>query len=390
MKNVFKKMMLMTAAVLLALTFDSCKKSSDDNTDPTTDYSAVKVEIINQFIDHTVAPTYTNLAAKTQTLVDDLTALKGDMTQSNLNKACETFLEARKWWEMSEAFLFGAASDFGIDPHIDSWPLDEDAFNNLMASSNMIAALDAENGDIVAGEQLGNALLGFHGVEYVLFRDGAPRLVGDLTNEDVIYAVAVSGDLRNRCFQLEVSWLGDDAPESHVELMEELEFNTKVNGGEFSYGDNMRNAGKAGSTYPTLTNALQAIIDGSITISDEVGTSKIGKPHTGDDPTYVESPYSQKSIIDFYDNIISIRNSYMGGNEGQCDETKSLHAFVNGVDATLDGRILDAINNALAKINVMAAPFVNNYTDPSAGEAMEACQALSEVLDEAKVAIKDI
>lgn len=382
--------MLMTAAVLMAFTFDSCKKSKDNNSEPTTDTDAVKTAIISQFLDHTVSPTYTKLASYTDQLVDNLKTLKAGMTQANVNTACVTFLEARKWWEMSEAFLFGAASDFGIDPHIDSWPLDEDAFNNLMASPSMIAALDSEDGDIIAGEQLGNALLGFHGIEYVLFRDGQPRNVADLTNDDMIYAVAVAGDLRNRCFQLEVSWLGDAAPASHVALMEELEFNTTVNGGDFSYSENMQNAGKAGSTYVTLTQALQAILDGSIDISDEVGTSKIGKPHTGEDPTYVESPYSQKSIIDFYDNITSIKNSYMGGNEGERDENKSMHAYVKNVNADLDSRIVAAIDNALVKINHMAAPFVNHYADPSAGEAMEACQELSDVLAEAKDAIKDI
>lgn len=388
MKTFIKALTILTAAVLLAVTFNACKKSNK-TTEPTTDNDAVKTEIINQFLDHTVAPTYTKLALYTDNLVNDLKTLKDNMTQVNVDQACQTFLEARHWWEMSEAFLFGAASDFGIDPHIDSWPLDEDAFNNLMASPSMIAALDSEDGDVVAGEQLGNALLGFHGIEYVLFREGAPRPVAELTNNYMIYSVAVAGDLRNRCFQLEVSWLGDNAPASHREKMEELEFNTTVNGGDTSYGDNMRNAGQAGSTYVTLTQALQSIIDGSIDIADEVGTSKIGKPHTGEDPTYVESPYSQKSITDFYDNITSIKNAYMGGNEGECNESKSLHSYVKSIDSQLDNRIVEAINNALTKINGMAAPFVQNYSDPSAGEAMEACQDLSDVLSEAKNSIKD-
>ncbi len=388
MKNVFKSVMLIVFSALFAVSFNACKKS-DSTTTPTDDNSATKLAIINQFLDHTVAPTYSNLAAYTDELVGKLNTLKEDMTQANVDAACETFLEARHWWEMSEAFLFGAASDFGIDPHIDSWPLDEDAFNNLMASPSMIAALDTEDGDVVAGEQLGNALLGFHGIEYILFRDGNPRDVADLTDDYMIYAVAVAGDLRNRCFQLEVSWLGDEAPESHAELMEDLEFNTTVNGGDFSYGENMQKAGQAGSTYVTLTQALQAIIDGSIDISDEVGTSKIGKCYNGEDVTYVESPYSQKSIKDFTDNITSVKNAYMGGNEGERDETKSMHAYLKSINSDLDTRVMGAIDYALDKIDHMARPFVLNYSDPSAGEAIEACQALSDVLAEAKDAIKD-
>lgn len=263
--------------------------------------------------------------------------------------------------------------------------MDEDAFNNLMGSPNMIAALATDEDGMVAGEQLGNALLGFHGIEYILFRDGAARPVDEITDDMVTYAVAVSRDLRNRCFQLEVSW-NTDAPRAHKALMEELELNTTMANGN-TYGENMTLAGQAGSTYSTRTQALQAIIDGCIDISDEVGTSKIGKPHTGDDPTYVESPYSQNSISDFYDNISSVKSAYMGGLEDERDNDLSVHNFVKDIDPELDTKVVNAINTALEKIHNMKAPFVNNYLDATAGEAMEACQNLSDMLDEAKAAL---
>ena len=372
--------MLIAASALIAVNFSSCDKTQD-NTEETN--KATKEAIVKQYLNHTVYPTYANLADKSDLLVTNLETLKGSMTQVNVNAACATFLEARHWWEMSEAFLYGAASDFGIDPHIDSWPLDEDAFNNLMASPNMIAQLANDEDGMVAGEQLGNALLGFHGIEYILFREGQPRNVVDITDDMMTYAVAVSRDLRNRCFQLEVSW-NANAPQAHKDLMKELELNITVNGGDNTYGENMLQAGQAGSTYATFTNALEAIADGCIDIADEVGTSKIGKCHTGEDVTYVESPYSQKSITDFYDNIISVKNAYMGGMEGQRDETLSLHTYLKDNNADLDTKALNAIENALTKINAMKAPFVLFYSDASAGEAMEACQNLSDVMSEVK------
>lgn len=348
-----------------------------------------KEAIVKQYLNQTVYPTYGKLAEEAQNLVDNLNALKENKTQSNLNQATVSFLEARKWWEMSEAFLYGAASDFGIDPHIDSWPLDEDAFNNLMASPNMIEMLAGDEDGTVAGEQLGNALLGFHGIEYILFRDGQPRDVNEVNDDMMTYVVAVSRDLRNRCFQLEVSW-NENAPADHAALMEELELNTTVNGGNNSYGSNMILAGQAGSTYATFTNALQAIADGCIDIADEVGTSKIGKPHTGEDPHYVESPYSQKSIVDFYDNIISVQNAYMGGIVTSRDEDRSLHAYLADNNTELDTRVVNAINNALEKINAMKAPFVLYYADATAGTAMEACQELSDVMAEVKEELSNI
>ena len=381
MKQLFKSAAIVAASLLLTVNFSSCNKDPQPTTEETN--KAQKEPIVKQYLNHTVYPTYAQLAEKTATLVGNLETLKGSMTQANVNAATATFLEARKWWEMSEAFLCGAASDFGIDPHIDSWPLDEDAFNNLMASPNMIAMLANDEDGMVAGEQLGNALLGFHGIEYILFREGQPRNVADITDDMMTYAVAVSRDLRNRCFQLEVSW-NANAPQAHKDLMEELELNITVNGGNNTYGENMLQAGQAGSTYATFTNALEAIADGCLDISDEVGTSKIGKCHTGEDVTYVESPYSQKSITDFYDNIISVKNAYMGGMEGQRDETLSLHTYLKDNNADLDTKTLNAIENALTKINAMKAPFVLYYSDASAGEAMEACQDLSDVMSEVK------
>ena len=381
MKHLFKSAAIVAASLLLAVNFSSCKKDPQTNTEEAN--KAQKEAIVKQYLNHTVYPTYASLAEKTDALVENLEALKANKTQANVNAATVTFLEARKWWEMSEAFLFGAASDFGIDPHIDSWPLDEDAFNNLMASPNMIAALATDEDGMVAGEQLGNALLGFHGIEFILFREGQPRNVNEITDDMMTYIVAVSRDLRNRCFQLEVSW-NPNAPQAHKDLMEELEFNTTVNGGSNTYGENMTQAGQAGSTFATFTNALEAIADGCIDIADEVGTSKIGKCHTGEDVTYVESPYSQKSITDFYDNITSIKNAYMGGMESQRDEALSLHTYIKDNNRELDTKAMNAIENAMTKIQAMKAPFVQYYADASAGEAMEACQNLSDVMAEVK------
>jgi len=377
-RNYFKiGMMALVAVATISLT--SCK--DDDITDGQYDEQAAA--IASQFVEYTVAPTYTALASASQTLVENLQALQSSKTDANVATACETFLEARAWWEKSEAFLFGAATDWGIDPHIDSWPLDEDAFNALMNSPSMIAALAGEEGDIAAGEMLNNALLGFHGIEYILFEDGQAKAAADITDDQMTYVVAVAGDLRNRCFQLEVSWLGDAAPAEHKSLVEdELEFNTTVGGGELYYGENLTQAGKAGSTYASRIAGLMAIVDGAKTIADEVGTSKIGKPHYGEDVNYIESPYSQKSKTDFYDNILSIQNAYMGGVEGQRDNSKSLHAFVAEQNADLDARVVAAIDNALAKINAAQAPFVTYYSDESWGEASEACAAVDEIFSE--------
>ena len=377
MKHTFSKVMAFLAVAALPLGFAAC---SDDNDDDLDDENIVAV--IDQFVDHSVAPTYTALAAKTEQLADMLAILKETPTDAGLKDACQTFLDAREQWEKSEAFLFGAAGDFGVDPHIDSWPLDESAFNTLMGSPSLLAMLDGEEGDVVAGEQLGNALLGFHGLEYILFKNGQPKSAADITADEWIYVVAVAGDLRNRCYQLEVGWLGDNAPKAHIEKLDDIEMQYTVAGGDLSYGENMKNAGKPGSTFASRRAALIAIIGGSVDIADEVGSSKINSAYSGEDATYIESPYSQMSITDFENNIHSIENVYLGGVEGQRNSSKSVQHYVKALDASLDAKVVDAINGALSAIKAMPKPFVNNINNPLNGKAVEACAELSEVLDE--------
>ena len=379
MKQIFKNSAMFLAMAAATIGMASCSK--DNNENPVTDDSQAAA-VASQFVDHTVAPTYSALATQAELLADQLAALKANPTDAGVREACETFLAAREQWEKSEAFLFGAAGDYGIDPHIDSWPLDEDAFATLMNSPAMIEALEGEDGDVVAGERLGSALLGFHGIEYILFQNGQPKSASAITANQWTYVVAVAGDLRNRCYQLEVGWIGDAAPASHIEKLDDIELPYTVSNSDFSYGDNMKNAGMAGSTYRSRQVALMAIVQGCIDIADEVGTSKIGAAHHGEDITYIESPYSQKSIIDFHNNIVSIQNTYFGGVEGQRDEAKSLHSYVNALDAGLDSQVAAAIQNALDKIDAMPAPFVLHYADQANAAAIEACDNLSNLLAE--------
>ncbi|MCR4811918.1 MAG: peptidase M75 [Bacteroidales bacterium] len=386
MKNYLKKVLNTLFVIALVAGAASCKKDK-----VTTDDEAEMTAIAEQYVNHTVVPTYKNLATYTDQLATQIQTLKSAKTQDNLNQVCETFLQARAWWEKSEAFLFGAAGDYGIDPHIDSWPLDEDAFNIMMANDAQINAMNSEDGDSYAGEVLGNALLGFHGIEYILFSNGQPKTVANISDKELIYAAAVAGDLRNRCFQLEVAWAGEDnAPAAHVAKLDDLELAYTVSGGALSYGENMVKAGQPGSHYTSMVHAMMEILDGCAAIADEVGTSKIGKPYSDEDASYIESPYSQTSTIDFYNNIKSIENAYYGGIEGQRDESKSLHKYIADRDSELDGKITSAITNALAKIDAMPKPFVNNRSDSRNGIALSACQALDEAMAEAKQKIAEL
>ena len=88
---------LIAVSALFALSFNSCGK--DDIVEEKN--KETKEAIVKQYLNQTVYPTYGKLAEETQSLVENLEALKANKTQTNLNQATVSFLEARKWWEAS-------------------------------------------------------------------------------------------------------------------------------------------------------------------------------------------------------------------------------------------------------------------------------------------------
>lgn len=375
-----------TLSLLLAT---SCFLSCDDDDDNGTDDSG-KVEalsaVIEQYVNHTVIATYKSLSDATIELHDALSALKEERTDANVQTAIDKWIETRDYWELSEAFLFGPASDFGIDPHIDTWPLAKDELLAELSNDAHIASMAQEDGDEWVANFLGAGLLGFHGIEYILFEEGNAKGADRISDRELTYAVAVAGDLRNQCFRLEASWAGiEEVDRVKAEKLEALEVSTTVNNGSYSYGEDMVNAGNAGSTKKTKTDACEDIVDGCITIADEVGAMKIGKPYTGEDVNYIESPYSYNSKVDFIGNIESIRNAYMGGVAGK--RGASLSAYIASIDPGVDTEIKDAIDNAVAKIEAIPYPFAKNYTTVQAKEAMEAANELAQILVKAKTVL---
>ena len=388
-----KKTVYLAAAALAIAGLAACDQNSGDDLDPVDGVDARFMAIADRFVNHTVIPTYTSLSDYTDQLVKDLEALKKDVTQANIDKACETFLTARAYWEKSEAFLWGAATDFGIDPHIDTWPLDLTGLKEALTNQAQINGLSGEDGDVYAGEKLGPTLLGFHGIEYVLFWEGKHRTAdwfaegktdnGVKCSDYLTYAVAVAGDLRNKCWQMEIAWAGESHnPDRYAKVNDELELPLTMTGGA-SYGDNLLNAGKAGSSCRNAVVAMQWIIEGCNTIADEVASQKIGMVYSGEDENYVESPYSYMSIVDFEDNMISIENVWNGGVEGDYDSVNSLSAYFKEVNPDLEKRISDAIDNAIAKIKAIPEPFIENFQNANCGAAIEAIQELDTALSTA-------
>lgn len=111
------------------------------------------------------------------------------------------------------------------------------------------------------------------------------------------------------------------------------------------------------------------IIEGARDIIGEVAGSKIGLPWSGQDDSYIESPYARNSIVDFYDNIAGCKSALYGAVDATSPNDKSLIYFcLNSGNATLKSQaqtVQSKMDAALNDIKAMKSPFALYYTDPS-------------------------
>lgn len=136
---------------------------------------ATKQAIINNFVDNIVVPTYQELSEKNAALYNTVIAFQKNPTNDGFEACARAWLEARKPWETSEAFLFGPVDELGLDPNMDSWPLDAEGIKNILMSQKW-ADIEETGKDGNVTESAQN-VRGFHTLEFLIFKDGKARTI---------------------------------------------------------------------------------------------------------------------------------------------------------------------------------------------------------------------
>ncbi len=353
-----KKFLNLFLLLVLCAGWSSCSDNDDPVVSAENDVDAAQQEILKSYVNAVIVPTYRSLADAAAQLAADCEDLT---SQAAVNKACGDWVEARKYWELSEAFLFGAAADYSIDPHIDSWPLDLTQLDEVLKAGNIEDRIEAGTA--------GYGLLGFHAVEYVIFREGSTgdadnrqREVSTISEVEARFAAVVAADMSEQCERLVEAWEG-------------------------VYGETLYNAGMPGNAkYKTQSAAFEEILVGASDIANEVANTKIADPMASHQWSDVESPHSWNSVADFIDNIRSVRNAYFGSLDGTISKV-SVSALVASKDKAADEKVCNAIDQAIQKLEAMPRPF-RNYIGETSGEnynkiqaALDACNDLVDTLD---------
>ena len=325
---------------LIGCSLTGCGNDDDDDDDVAVvseDEAFDASPILGNFANAIVTATYTDLDNKAGSLLGAVQALGAATNQAHLELAQNAWKAARIPWEQSEAFLFGPVDTQGLDPALDSWPVNKVDLDGVLGSGQALteASIDA----------LEDTLKGFHTIEYLLFREGNQRKAEDITPRELEYLAASTENLKAKTAQLANAWAAS---------------------GE-NYAGEIANAGDTSTIYKSQKDAMQEMVNGMIVIADEVANGKISDPFNEKDTTLVESQFSFNSIADFQNNIRGIQTVYT-----------ELSKFVNGANADLDARFKTEVQSAIDTIGAIPNPFRDSIT-ANRGAVQAAIDAVSTV-----------
>ncbi|MDR0766805.1 MAG: hypothetical protein LBF09_07730 [Odoribacteraceae bacterium] len=338
--------------------------------------------ILEQYVNTTIIPTYRSLATAALEMRAANEKLKNTPTNENMQAASDAWMNARVWWELSEAFLFGPVGEnaLDIDGHIDSWPLELEDIQSELASGTGLTGQEAWQKDA--------EVIGFHVTEYLLYRDGQSRPVADLSTAELNYLTAATDALVWDCVLAYVAWVGEENVTDEMKIVFRENPDVVAHLDNNSYYKNFARKLTTADGYSSWADALSEIAVGAAEIAGEVGTTKIEAPYVAGNVMEVESWYSWHSIDDYRNNIKSIKNAYLGGVNDNTRQTVTLSSLVRQIDADLDSRVKAKIEECLEKIAAIGTGGKSFYevvrdqvNSEQVGAAVDACNELQQLFD---------
>lgn len=341
------KFIFPTLLFILIMAFQSCRKPEKIDT-PIADTDS----LLHDFSEIVAQPTYNALqqdASQLNSLCEEFIA---NPTDSKLAACREMWKSARLNWELSEGFLFGPVATGNIDPRIDSWPINFTDLDSIIASNASFTADYINN--------LEDALKGFHPIEYLIFGINGTKKAAEFSAREKELLVALTNNLTALTDELAYSWSSSNASSYHYEVV---------------------SAGKSSTVYASKQAFFEELTNAMIGICDEVAGGKIGEPFLLQDPSLEESPYANNSLTDFYSNMQSVENVYVG--KFQTKGT-GLQDLVKQHNLQLDATIIAQIDAAKQSLKSITLPFGKAILEEQVQvqNAIDAIEILKETLED--------
>lgn len=271
-----------------------------------------------------VLPALAEHARATNQLQQGLVALEPTGESDQLAAAQSLYRAARAAWKRSSVFHMGPAEELRLTARIDQSPVDARRIEAHLASPAAV--------DVGKLSTLGADMLGYHGLEYLLFAD-AGALASDARRRAYL---AAAGTLLNRdAERLSSAWSDD-------------------------YALRFQDPTQPEAVHASVREAVDALVNACVFTAESLADLRLGKPMglaTGGDPRpeLEESPYADGSVDDLLQGLQGLADAYLGSRTGQ--PGLGLTELVSRESAGTDARLLRALSLAQRRVAAIPRPF---------------------------------
>lgn len=341
MKN---KILLCTTSALLIMA--ACKKDQKDTTPK--DFGELKTRVIFNFTEDVGTKAYADLnnaIIKMATLAENF-YLSGNEDDFVILKS--SWVTARNIWEQTESFHFGPVINDDYESKMDTWPAGASDFNNLIGGGNPLEVSDIE--------QLDKKLRGFHAMEYLMYGTDGNKSAAALDWRQRKYLLNLAKDLKNSSINIFNQWTS----------------------GSKNFSSELIYTGNGGKTYSTKQALFMAMAGNMGDLCSRIVIDNFNKPFDAFDSTAVESPFSNRSLIDITNDIESVKSVYTGRYNGS--QGYGIKDLVKDKKSSLDTKISDritAVDAALLKITTTldSAVIYNRVDTKTAIDAVDSLRS---------------
>jgi uncharacterized protein len=323
--------------------------------------------VLAALTDNVILPAYRAIDADAEALRTAARDLEAAPSEDTLTRTQSAWRAARKSWRHADAFRFGPVETKHITAAVDFWPAGTDVIDKILADS---APITAES-----FEALGANAKGFLALEYLLFDNagGNAAVVATLTGATgarrLGYVTAAADNLKTKTSELLRAW--------------------EPSGENFA--KDLTLAGESGTSFPSSKAVVDQLVNSSAFAAEVVTNTKIGKPFgkkTGDvpQPDQEEAPRSDDSIDDMLATLDGVRSVYLGTSGGGASPAgkpaMGIGDLVRAKNASLDTRVVAALDEARAKVSAIPPPFrtaIVSQRDP-VEQAYQATRAAKNII----------
>jgi putative iron-regulated protein len=339
------KHFIISTSIATTLLVASCHKADNNTTNnitPTT--PPTSSAIIANYCTNVAIPDYSALLSNAQAFQAAAITFSASPNNNDLITMRTAWKGMRVAYESAEAFLIGPIATLNLDPDVDTWPVEQNSLDSLLNNTTNFTPTMMAN--------LPQTLTGFHPIEYLIFGTNGTATAADFT-------VAATSTTPSGASKINYLMALTTNLVSNITLIR----SAYTVGSTDDFISIIENPGPTNSTYQTHKAALLDLVNSMSGICDEVGGSaadgKIWSVYSTQNAALQESYFSNNSWADFSNNIIGVRNAYLGVYGGSTTPaTNSLYNLVAAKNLSLNNTIMTSINNAIGSFNAATSiPF---------------------------------